>query len=210
MNRHDAGVLALLSSLLLLAVEGCSSPSSPAASPDAQAVCPATGAETAGAACTVEGLVCSPQYACGVTFGIAHCVCSSGKFACTDLTDAALTGPASIPACPSAAHAQRCPATESAANLAACTEQGLDCSYRAPCGGTADLDHCLCFEGPLPNGPMGLRFECTTPCYPDAGGPPIDAGDSGQDATPAPVDAAALADASDGPSSHDAADARSE
>jgi hypothetical protein len=163
-------------------------------SPDAQAICPSTVGETAGAACTVEGLSCRPQYACGVTFGIARCVCTGGAFACTDVTDAALSGPQSVPACPqSKVTPQRCPATEALARGATCSELNFSCSYKAPCGGEPGLDVCTCSQA---NGP-GYAFSCETPCHPntgvytiDSGAPQQDDAGAGTEDADAPYDAA--------------------
>jgi hypothetical protein len=96
---------------------------------------------------------------------------------------------------------QRCPVTESAARMAACTELNLVCSYKAPCGGTPGLDRCECSSM---TGQTGYVFSCRSPCYPDVGVYTIDSG-AGEDAPSGPEDAAAPQDASDAtPSSADA------
>jgi hypothetical protein len=193
--------------VLAIVSAACTSPTPPPASPDAQAVCPSSVSETAGAACTVQGLVCAPQYACGVTFGIAHCVCVAGAFECTDLTDASISGTDVAPSCPKAKPAEHCPATESAASLAACTEPGLVCSYKAPCSAIPGLDQCTCFNGAMANGQTGLRFECTNACVPSGGALLIDSGDDVQEGAGGPADAVAPDDALDGGASLQDADA---
>jgi hypothetical protein len=136
-----------------------------------------------------------------VTFGIARCVCRGGTFACTDVTDGALTSPQAVPACPqSKATTQRCPSTEIAARAATtCTELNLQCSYKAPCGG---LDRCTCSTV---SGQTGYAFSCDTPCYPDTGVYTVDSGGPEEDAGAGTQDADAPYDAA--PSVTDAADA---
>jgi hypothetical protein len=184
--RRALKVVALGVPLGLAGLGGCTSTSAPPrAAPDAQAICPNTLADTVGAPCAVEGLVCSPQYSCGVAPGIARCVCTSGAFACSDLEDAALEGADATPSCPPAKAPQKCPLSELAANLAACMEPGLQCTYRAGCDATPGFDTCQCSAVQLPDGGVGSRFVCTSECRTDAAA-------ASNDAASAPdVDAAA-------------------
>jgi hypothetical protein len=192
---------------------GCSSSSSGEA-PDAQAsaVCPDTLAGTIGASCSVERLVCSPQYACGVAVATARCVCTSGAFSCTDLADAPLMAPDATPTCPPLAHQTpaKCPPTSRAADLAACTEPGLLCTYLAGCDATPAFDQCQCASGPMPGGKTGLRFDCFNACAYVAAPVELDSA-SGLDANVPPADHAAQdAPADAGASPPDgASDARS-
>jgi hypothetical protein len=144
---------------------GCSSTSAPSSGgSDAEAICPDTVAGAVGASCEVEGLVCSPQYTCGVVEVTARCVCTAGAFVCNDVTDAALTSPDATPVCPQRGDAEACPLLERSASLAACTETGLVCTYLAACDATPAFDQCQCMEGALANGTTGLRFQCSSPC----------------------------------------------
>ncbi len=161
---------------------GCSSPAPVSeAGPDAEALCPATLAATIGAACSVGGLTCSPQYPCGVVPAAARCVCTGGAFACSDVTGAPLVGPDAMPACPRRADAEACPPDESSATLAPCTETWLVCSYLAGCNTTPAFDQCVCEFGPLPKGSQGLAFRCSSHCQYITS--PYDAG-LAQDASP--------------------------
>ncbi len=176
--RRAPWVLALGLPVGLASLAGaCTSTSTPPAATtvDAQAICPNTLTETLGAPCTVEGLVCSPQYSCGIALGIARCVCTSGNFACSDLEDAALEGPDAAPSCPPTKAPDKCPVSEQAANLAACTESGLPCTYPAACDATPGFDTCSCTATKLPDGGMGKRFVCHSKCGPDAAPPSNDA-----------------------------------
>jgi hypothetical protein len=155
--------------LLAVSVGGCSPKSAaPAPAADAQAVCPSTIVDAAGAGCAVEGLVCSPQYMCGITPATLTCVCTEGSFSCQDVTGKIVTSGTS-PACPAATANESCPTSEVLAEGMPCTRQGLFCPYPSTCGDTTKYDGCYCFTGPLANGQMGLRFECSTPCNYDAG-----------------------------------------
>jgi hypothetical protein len=155
---------------------GCSSSSSPASEgPDAEAVCPDTLSAAIGAACMVDGLVCSPQYACGIALATAHCACTAGFFVCNDVEDAALTTPDAAPGCPEPPDAEACPKTEELASLAPCTETGRSCAYLNGCDATPAFDTCQCMLGSLPNGSTALRLECSGPCT--YTGPPVDLDD---------------------------------
>jgi hypothetical protein len=121
------------------------------------AVCPSTPAETAGAACGVPGLRCGPQYPCGLVQASLLCVCTEGAFQCTDGTGRRIAD-GGKPMCPQPAPSGSCPASETRAQFATCGEQGLLCAYQSPC--SRRLDQCQCFSGPIPDGGVGLRFEC--------------------------------------------------
>jgi hypothetical protein len=185
---------------------------------DASAVCPATPEETVGAACALPGLRCGPQYACGILQVALLCVCTDGVFRCTDATGAMLDA-AVTPACPGVSPPEACPSTERAANLAACTEQGLLCAYPSACS-SSRFDQCQCFPGAMANGQFGLRFECNSAaCATFDGGAVIDAAGAGDSRARLDAQVDSLADssgdssseaASDGLSVSDSSDARSE
>jgi hypothetical protein len=173
--------------LSLLAATGCSSVSSIAVLPDAQAVCPATPSEAIGAACEVEGLRCYPEYPCGILSVTAACVCSSGRFSCTDVTDAALTSSDGSPACPPAASGETCPSAEHMANQAPCSEPGLLCQYPSSCASIPAFDQCECKAEMTADGGSSFRFECFQgSCQTSDAGVvvPEDAGSAGPDAQP--------------------------
>jgi hypothetical protein len=156
---------------------GCSSTSSPVApTVEAEAVCPATPADTVGKACPSEGTICGPQYACGNTSASLYCVCTGGTFACRDGTGNALK-PGDTPACPSVPPAPpACPSSLAAASLHACTAPGQICAYPSVCRGA--YDQCYCFPGETAAGGFGTVFVCQPAiCATDAAAPPpADAG----------------------------------
>jgi hypothetical protein len=175
-------------------------------------VCPATLEATAGQPCSVEGLACSPLYACGAVQATATCACEGGFFGCTDVTGRALAA-GDVPACPAFDGGGTCPISERAAAIAACSEVGLLCAYPSACPTVRYLDQCECRPITTPSGATALRFDCGTPC-PPAGAPapgpdaatafdaaPADSGldsttgsdapvDSPSDSSPPPADAA--------------------
>jgi hypothetical protein len=185
-------------------VAGCTSTSTPAVPTQPEATCPASVSEAMGAPCP-DGLVCSPEYACGILPATATCTCTGGSFVCTDVTGKALDD-GGQPTCPAAAVAETCPATETLASQHACTETGLACPYPSTCSAnTQEYDTCTCFTGPISDGGMGLRFQCPPPCdydaaLGDAGAPSVD------DATvvEAAVGDATAIDAPVGDAPHDA------
>jgi hypothetical protein len=126
-----------------------------------QSVCPSTVDEAIGAACDVEGLLCYPEYACGIAPATATCRCSGGHFACQDLLDAAL-GPDATPGCPPPAPTPpTCPATMTLANGTACSQAGVTCTYASPCEGSipAYLD-CPCVPAQQIDGGVYLAYAC--------------------------------------------------
>jgi hypothetical protein len=153
--------------------------------PPALAACPSTVADADGSRCTVEGLSCAPTYSCGSIEAFATCVCAGGQFVCTDVTGMPLHA-GSTPSCPDAAASEACPASETSASLAACTEPGRICTYPSTCR-LRGFDTCQCVSGELDNRMTGLRFQCSDACnVPDAtpDGDAADAAD-GADATDA-------------------------
>jgi hypothetical protein len=130
----------------------------PSAQSDAEAVCPATPAETIGVACAVAGLRCGPQYTCGIDQATVLCVCTGGAFRCTDGAGNQLDKGA-VPMCPAPTRGGSCPSTERGAQLSTCSEQGLLCPYPSAC--PSRFDQCQCFPGATIDGGFGLRFECT-------------------------------------------------
>ena len=176
---------------------GCTSSAAPVAVSDAEATCSGSVADTVGAPCAASGLVCSPQYACGILPAIATCTCTGGAFACVDVTGKALAVGGS-PACPAPSATEVCPATEVLANQHACTEFGLECAYPSTCSNGTQYDQCECFTGTLPDGGMGLLFQCPSPC---------DSGAAAFDAAPTARNAATFPDAMAIDAAHAAADA---
>ncbi len=184
-------------------VAACTSTSTPAVPTQPEATCPASVAEALGAPCS-DGLVCSPEYACGILPAIATCTCTGGSFVCTDVTGKSLDDGGQL-SCPAASATETCPATEALASQRACTESGLACPYPSTCSGnTQEYDTCTCFTGPISDGGMGLRFQCPSPCddasLGDAGAPSVDAATAGD----APVEDATAVDAPTGDAPHDA------
>ena len=181
--RPPAGLAA---ATLAYVVAGCTSTSTPAVPTQPEATCPASVSAAIGAPCAAEGLVCAPEYECGIASAIATCTCTGGAFVCTDVTGKALNDGGN-PECPAAAATETCPTTEALANLRACTEIGLTCPYPSTCSGnTQQYDTCTCFTGPISDGGMGLRFQCPSPC--DDAAALFDAG-------PTPSDDATVGDA---------------
>jgi hypothetical protein len=152
----------------LAAIAACGPDHTPTAShPSALAVCPATPDETIGAACGVAGLRCGPQYTCGVLSVSLSCICTGGAFQCTDGAGNPLVPGAPLD-CPATQPTASCPATETGAQFASCTEVGLLCAYPSACPGR--LDSCQCLSGQIAGG-SGFRFECTrATCSPNDGG----------------------------------------
>jgi len=181
-GRAPSWIAAGLVSLVLGCTSSAANQSVPA---DAEAICPTSLSAAMGASCATEGLVCSPEYPCGILPAIATCTCTAGAFACTDVTGKTVDEGGS-PECPAPAASQTCPATETLANLHACSEPGLMCPYPSTCSlDSQEYDLCQCFTGAISDGGTGLRFECTTSCDYDAS--PIDA-ESPADATVAPTE----------------------
>ncbi len=146
---------------LFVVAVGCSSSSGSAPPAPGVAQCPASVAEAIGAACVREGEDCGIGYACGNVPEQAHCVCTKGKYACTDATGADVAKGAQ-PACvpPGQANDKECPTGEAAAAGKSCKTPGLLCAYIGlQCSENAlpNLDQCQC-EG-APNG-SGLFFHC--------------------------------------------------
>lgn len=195
-------LLAITGASAALGGGGCSSTQASAADAGvAPTVCPDTPEATIGAACSQEGLVCGPGYACAGTTVSLYCACTSGVFVCRDGTGQTLQA-GGTPACPSSPPpANACPATTSAANLTSCATTGQMCTYLSACPGA--LDVCTCFPGATADGGFGKVYGCqAATCAADAA-PPPPGGDAGVDAAPpeasAPGDARsdATSDASD-------------
>jgi hypothetical protein len=178
---------------------GCNPSPAPAATPDAEATCPASVAEALSTPCAMDGLKCYPQYACGILPATATCTCSGGVFACVDVT-AKPVAEGGSPRCPSTLTAGTCPATEALADQHGCTEPGLMCPYPTTCAADRQYDPCVCFTGPLGDGQAGLRFECPPPCDSDAALVDVDTGaPDAPDASDATLPEAAPTDASHEP-----------
>jgi hypothetical protein len=173
------------------------------------AVCPTTVASAMGEACDVDGLVCYPQYTCGVTLGQATCQCTSGHFACVDQLGAALVRDAS-PGCPAPPpNPLACPATMTLANLTACTQAGEVCTYANPCTSIPEYVDCPCVPAPQIDGGVYLAYECPAmTCLSTA-----DAGSAGSpiiDATVPVPEAGSVVDASIRDAASGSSDARAE
>ena len=182
--RVPAGPVVL--GLAVLTACDSSSPGAPA--PDADLVCPADVASAIGAPCD-PGLVCAPEYSCGIYTVTATCTCMGGHFACADRTGQALVA-GTVPACPPRADASAsCPPTESTARTVNCSLAGLQCAYPSSCPIQRDYDSCQCFPLTTPDGGTALRFSCPDPCQdasaPEGGGESADASEE-PPATPPP------------------------
>jgi hypothetical protein len=134
--------------------------------------------EAAGASCDTEARACDIGYVCGAFNQQGHCVCTGGKFACTDSTGADVAA-GGEPACLSngTGNDKACPASVATASAAACTVAGLLCTYQGlTCAsGTKLTDQCQCDV----NDKGTLAFKCDTQICPgsDGGTPPVvDAG----------------------------------
>jgi hypothetical protein len=185
------GILVASSSSLAIAA-GCSSSSGGGTAPgDSPLVCPASIALAIGAACTHEGQDCPIGYACGAFPQQSHCVCTKGKFVCTDATGADVPKGAQ-PQCVGLAppNSKECPAAESGTDGKTCHTSGLLCYYtgvQCPENATPFTDECQCI-GSL-SSDSGLAFHCEPKtCNPrsdasdDAFSPPdTGPGDSGRD-----------------------------
>jgi hypothetical protein len=152
--------------------------------PEDHAVCPSSVIGAMGSACDVEGLLCYPEYTCGIAPVIATCQCAGGQFACVDTLGNPLLEDAA-PACPASLPTPACPATMTLASNTACTQAGQLCTYASPCSGSipAFLD-CQCVALTQIDGGVYLGYSCET-CTPGAAAAPAD--DSG--ATPADAEA---------------------
>jgi hypothetical protein len=159
--RAFVGCVSVVSASLVVAV-GCSSSSGGGAPVDASvAQCPASVAAAIGAACTREGQDCGIGYTCGNVPQQAHCLCTGGKYACTDATGADVAkgaDPLCVPTGP--ANDKQCPAAEVGTEGKACTTAGLLCSYiglQCPENAEPNLDTCQC-QGAASG--TGLFFHC--------------------------------------------------
>lgn len=162
------------------AMAGCSSDDLAATPPSAAAkFCPNTLKEAVGLACSSEGLDCPIGYQCLSVPQQGHCVCTAGKFACTDATKAVVPKGAE-PACinQDKGNDQQCPASVAAAGGKTCTTAGLLCYYAGPTcpesNGVPKRDQCQC------KGANPLTFVCETEvCNPSSDAAPAPVKDSG-------------------------------
>ena len=188
---------------------GCSSISVVAigSSSVAQTACPATLAETIGAACTVFGSTCGPTIQCGFSQISILCLCDGHAFQCADGAGNPVDTPDAATCLTPLDASTTCPHTETAAELAPCQSTGLVCNYPSSCPGA--YDQCQCFPGQTRDGGLGFRFECEpatceSPDSSDAGStstPAMDANSvadtAPSEASTAPSDASVTDDASD-------------
>ena len=149
---------------------GCGSSSTPpGAMFDAEsAFCPATPQDTVGKPCNLEGLVCGPQYACGITQVPLYCVCAGGIFQCRNGENGAVEAGAALSCNAGSSAPGPCPASEAVANMASCGMVGQICAYHSQCPST--FDTCTCFPGNTADGGFGPVFICKgAVCGSDAG-----------------------------------------
>ena len=154
------------------AVGACGSSSAPPTTPgDAEpAVCPSTPEDTVGKHCGVEGLVCGPQYACGIAQVSLYCVCTRGTFQCRNGENGAVDADATLPCNAGTKAPGPCPPSEAVANMVACGTVGQICAYPSQCGSM--FDTCSCFPGNTADGGFGPVFVCKPAvCGSDAGPP---------------------------------------
>jgi hypothetical protein len=153
--------------LSLGANAACSSSTAPTVVPDAAVRCPATLEAALGATCAAEAQTCSFLYACGPFGQTATCACSGGRFSCTDAVGSPLDG-GTAPHCVGPGDAGECPASETAADFAPCTETGLQCAYPSACASVPAYDSCQCVldpdGGPTLDAGPSLHFECIQSC----------------------------------------------
>lgn len=165
--RVPAGLAAaaLVSTLFVAACSDDEPGTPPPAAPPAQ--CPSTFAATAGTACTENGLVCTPDYACPGVFQQARCTCTGGSFVCTDATGATVARGGN-PACVAtpAPSGEACPGSLADARGKACSTPWRECTY-APACNAGRLDVCLCRPDENTN---ELTYRCEqSACTGDAG-----------------------------------------
>jgi hypothetical protein len=176
---------------------GCSSSSAGTTPPATQSyACPATIDDTVGKPCYSQGEVCGPTYSCGTTQVPITCTCFNGTFQCIDGAGKPFDN-STPPSCTTNSSSGSCPASESAANLASCTESqiGQQCAYAPQCtGGTLAYDLCTCTSATTKTGSQGLVFVCENSCS-GASGPVPDAGSSQPDSSATGNDAADVAEA---------------
>ncbi len=184
---------------------GCSSTSAApiAESSDAQ-VCPATLAETIGAACTLFGSICAPTIPCGFVQISISCTCNGSAYQCADGAGKSIDSADAASCLPAVDASSTCPLTELAAETAACQSPGLLCAYPSSC--PSMFDQCECFPGETRDGGFGLRFECqasgclssdggSSPSAEAEAGQPGDAAESSIDAASAPQGDSSTTDA---------------
>ena len=102
-------------------------------SPATPASCPTRVVDAVGQHCYAEGLLCAPEYPCGIAQGTLTCTCTRGVFVCTDVTGNQLN-PGDTPACPASKGdgGGVCPASESAALFSPCTTAQVRQTCRVP------------------------------------------------------------------------------
>jgi hypothetical protein len=159
---------------------------------DAALTCPASIDLAVDAPCTHEGQDCPIGYTCADFPQQSHCICSKGKYACTDSTGAPIvkgTPPQCVGLTPP--NSKECPASETGTDGKTCHTPGLICYYtgvQCPENQQPFTDHCQCVGSAASD--SGLAFECEPQtCNPrsdasnDAFQPPPDTGppDSGKD-----------------------------
>src|ERR1019366_455898 len=111
---------------------------------------------------------------CGAFEAPVTCVCRGGTFAC-GASSVSADGSAG-PICPPATPVMACPAAETLASVAACsdTDLGQQCAYPGAFSSIPAYDVCLCAPGRTAT--EGPHFECTQSMgLPDAGAPATDA-----------------------------------
>jgi hypothetical protein len=159
---------------------------------DAALTCPASIDLAIDAVCSHEGQDCPIGYTCSDFPQQSHCVCTKGKYVCTDATGATIAKGAQ-PECVTLppGNSKECPASESVADGKKCLTSGLICYFpgvQCPENQEPFVDHCQCVGA----ADGGLAFHCepqtcnprsdasddafSPPPPPDTGPPPSDGG----------------------------------
>jgi hypothetical protein len=158
---------------------------------DASLTCPGSIAQAVDSPCSPEGHDCPIGYTCGAFPQQSHCVCTKGKYVCTDATGTAIAK-GGQPQCVGLPppNSKECPAAESGTDEKVCHTAGLICYYtgvQCPENDQPFVDHCQCVGSASSD--SGLAFDCEPQTCnprsdasddsfrpPDTGPPPSDGG----------------------------------
>ncbi len=150
MRERYRSILRSSVTLVLSAIAvACSAPGTAAPTEDLKqpatlSSCTAEIHDTNGKACGKEGLTCNFVFECESFTQLARCMCTEGRFACSDTSGSVMPG--ASPQCVKNAppSTEVCPATMAGASGASCDTVGRSCFYEG--------DYCP--ERPLPVRPL--------------------------------------------------------
>lgn len=164
------------SGLSAAAAIACSSSSSTPAGPPPGPTCPPSLSAALTASCSSASETCPYLYTCDGFGAPATCACDGHSFLCTDSANVPFTDDGAAPTCTPLDASKGCPLSEFAANLAACTDLGLQCTYPSACKGTPAFDTCQCIPDPTGGGAVP-HYECIPGCtvFPRPDAAPADA-----------------------------------